>query len=176
MEKTFTRDFTEDYYKGLKGIYFYKILNTIIKIGNLRNRNVKILDFGCGVGKLKKLLPDKVINYDILPELTDVKDWKNANFDVVVSNEVFFYLTRKELFDFLDELHAHNPKVELIVGVSKQTILNKILMILTNEKDAYADTMLSPKEEMNILKQRMDVVKKRNVFFMCDVYLLKFKS
>ena len=176
MKKKLTKDFTKDYYKGLKGMYFYKILKTIIKIGNLRGRNIKILDFGSSIGKLKKIFGNKVINYDILPELTDIKDWKKAKFEVVVANEVFYLFTKKELLNFLDELHKNNPKAELIVGISNQGILNKILMVLSNQFDAHADTILNPKEEINTLKQRMNIIRKKNVFFMCDVYLMKFKA
>jgi len=176
MQKKFIKDFSKSYYKGLKGIYFYKILDTIIQIGNLRKRNVKILDFGCGIGEFKKLLPDKVLGYDTMPEFTEISDWKKANFDTMVSNEVFYTFSKEELVNFLDELYKYNPKCELIVGISKQRFLNKILCILADQMDAYADTKLKPREEISILKQRMYVIKKINVFFMCDVYLLRFKK
>ena len=176
MTKKFTKDFTKDYYKGLSGVYFFKILNTIIKMGNLRDRNVKILDFGCGVGHLKKLLPGKVINYDLNPELTEIDDWKNATFDAVVANQVLIYLSKDELMKLLDELYKHNPKLEMYVGISTQGIINKILRIFANQRDSYADVKLSPKDEISALKQKMDVIKKKNVFFMCDVYSLRFKK
>jgi len=176
MEKKFTKDFTKDYYKGLSGIYFFKILRTIIKMGNLRDRNVKILDFGCGVGHLKKLLPGKVINYDVNPELTEIEDWKKADFDAVVANQVLIYLSKDELMSLLEELYKHNPKIEMYVGISTQGIINKILRIFANQGDSYADCKLSPKDEISILKQKMDVIKKRTVFFMTEVYSLRFKN
>ena len=70
-------------------IYFNRILKTIIRIGNLDRRDVTILDFGCGTGYLKRHLPDKVIGYDVIPELTEVSDWRDVQFDVVVANELF---------------------------------------------------------------------------------------
>ena len=176
MKRKLSKDFRKDYYTGLKGVYFYRILEAIIELGNLRNRKRKILDFGSGVGKLKKLLPGKVVNYDILPELTDVSDWKTVGFDVLVGNEVFCYFTEKELLALLDNIRAHNPKAELVVGMSRQGILNKILMVLANEPDAHADIRLGAKEEISTLKKRMEIIKKKNVFFLCNVYLLRFRK
>ena len=168
------KDFREDYYTGLKGIYFYRILKTIIRIGELDRRDVRILDFGCGTGKLKQLLGDKVIGYDLLPELTDVDDWWKVKFDVLVANEVFYLLTRPQLENFLAELEQCNPQAELIVGISRQGILNKSLKVLAGQKDAHAGTKLPPQEELAVLQGRMRLVKKKTVFRMCDVCLLQF--
>ena len=176
MEKTFAKDFTKDYYKGLNGMYFFRILNTIIDMGDLRSRNVKILDFGCGVGHLSKLLPGKVIGYDVNPKLTEIGDWKKADFDVVVANQVFIYMPKNELLGLLEDLHEHNPDVEMYVGISTQGILNKMLRVFADQRDSYADGKLSPKEEISILRQKMNVMGKKNAFFMCDVYSLKFKN
>ncbi len=41
-------------YKGFKKIYFDKIINEIIKIGNLQSTNSIILDYGCGEKRLEK--------------------------------------------------------------------------------------------------------------------------
>ncbi len=173
----FTKDFRKDYYKGLKGIYFYKILNTIIKIGNLKNRDVKILDFGCGTGKLKLLIPDKVVGYDILPDLSEIYNWKKIKFDVVVANAVFYLFSSEELRKFLKELYKHNPKVEMIFVTKKENpVLNNILKYIVNEPDAHAGTKLSPKEELDILKENMRIIKKSSVFLMANVYLMKFKD
>ena len=49
----------EDYYKGFGKIYFEKIIKEIISIGNLKINEKKILDYGCGVKYLEKLLKKK---------------------------------------------------------------------------------------------------------------------
>jgi 2-polyprenyl-3-methyl-5-hydroxy-6-metoxy-1,4-benzoquinol methylase len=49
-------DYRDDYYRGVAKIYFNKILNTIIDFGNLKEEEGVILDYGCGVGHLKKKL------------------------------------------------------------------------------------------------------------------------
>ncbi|MDP3765319.1 MAG: class I SAM-dependent methyltransferase [Nanoarchaeota archaeon] len=173
--KRFTQDFSDSYYRGLKGIYFYRILKKIIEIGNLKNRDVKVLDFGCGIGKLKELLPDKVICFDIQPEFTEIDDWRKAKFDVIVANQVFYLVTEKELRNFLAELYRINRGVELIVAVSKRRLIHRILKYFFRP-DAWADTKLMPVEELRVLTEKMNVLKKVNVLSMADVYLMKFKD
>ena len=173
--KKFTQDFSDSYYKGLKGIYFYRILKKIINIGNLRNRDVKVLDFGCGLGKLKELLPDKVIGYDIQPEFSEAADWRKAKFDVLVANQVFYLMSEKELREFLANLYKTNRNAELIVAISKRKLIHRILKYFFRP-DAWADTKLTPDEEFKILIEKMDVIKKANVLFMAEVYLMKFKD
>lgn len=171
----FSKDFSKDYYVGLKRFYFYRVLKKVIEIGDLRNRKIKILDFGCGTGKLKTLLPQKVINYDINPELTEVSDWRKAKFNVVVANAVFYLMTEKELRIFLSELYKYNPKLELIFVTSKRNIINQVLKYLSSEHDAWDDTTLQREDELKILTDKMKIIKKINVYFMAEVYLMKFK-
>lgn len=171
----FSKDFSKDYYVGLKRFYFYRILKKIIEIGNFKNREIKILDFGCGINKLKTLLPNKVVGYDIQPELTEIDDWKKAKFDVIVANAVFYLMTEKELKDFLGELYKHNPTLELIFVTSKRNIINKVLKSFASEQDAWADIKLQREDELKILMERMTMIKKINVYFMAEVYLMKFK-
>ena len=99
MNKYFTKDFSKDYYKGIKGIYFHNILKKIIEIGHLDKRNVRILDFGCGLNKFKSLLPN-VIGYDIQPRFTEIDDWKKLQFDVVITNAVFLSYEQGRSRDF----------------------------------------------------------------------------
>ena len=95
-------------YKGISGIYFKKLLKEVIKIGNLNSGKYKILDFGAGHGILKKMLKKenseiKVINYDVIDDLTDIKDWRSEEFDTVVANEVFCTFTPDKLNNLIKE-------------------------------------------------------------------------
>jgi SAM-dependent methyltransferase len=167
------KDFRKDYYAGLKGVYFFRILRTIIRLGALDRRDVKILDFGCGTGRLRQLLPEQVTGYDIIPELSDITDWRNENFDVVVANEVFYLFTREELMLFLARLRRANPYAELIVGISRQGFLNKVGAYLADEPDAHLGAKLNPREELDILTKDFDIVDRATVFQLSDVYYMR---
>ncbi len=80
-----TKYFATTEYNGISGIYFNKIIDTIIKIGGLDKSKQIILDYGAGHGIIKSKLfsvnPSvKVINYDIKEELTEVDDWRSVEF------------------------------------------------------------------------------------------------
>src|SRR5262245_24076920 len=152
------KDFTKDYYHSLKGVYFSKILRTIIELGALDRRDVRVLDYGCGTGRLSKMLPDKVIGYDIVPGLTEIIDWRKAQFDVVVANEVFYLLSAGELTGLLRDFRSINPDLELLVGISRQSLLNNLLKFVAGEPDAHADTRLKPEEERTILCASLDTL------------------
>lgn len=169
-------DWRVDYYMGIKGIYFRRILKKIIVIGNLKDNKKKILDFGCGTGQLKKTIGNRVINYDSVKYLSEIDDWRDADFNTVVSNEVFHYMKRQDLVKFLDELHNKNKKVTLIVGLSKMGLLNKMAIFLSGKKDAHEGILLSNKEVMDILRKRFNILRKVSIFHMCDIYVMRFKQ
>ena len=163
----------------VSGIYFNSILNNIIKLINTK-RKIKVLDFGCGYGYLKKKLIKnsniKIINFDIIKKLSDISDGRKAKFDYLVSTHVFMYFKKKELENLLINLKKHNNKLKLIVTISKQGLLNNIGKFILNEKNAHTGTFLNPTNELNLLKKKMNVIQKINVFFPSDIYLLEFKN
>src|SRR5262245_26635384 len=169
-------DWREDYYFGVKGLYFFAILKKIITLASLDRRDVVVLDFGCGTGRLSELLPGKVIGFDLIPELSEIVDWHNAKFDVVVANEVFYLLTAAQLSKFLVELRQLNPMAELVVGISRQGILNNVLKCLAGQPQAHKGTKLRPNEELHILMQHLEVLGHVSVFQLCDVYHMRFSA
>lgn len=171
----FTKDFSKDY-RGLRRLYFNGNLKKVVKIGNLKRRNIRILDFGGGIGRLKQMLGNKVMTYDIQPHLSEVEDWKKVKFDIVVANQVFYLMGKKQLRKFLDELYEINPKADLIIGMSRQGILNNFLKYAAFDFDAHADTKLKPREELEILKERLVIIRKMSNFLMNDIYLMRFKG
>ena len=157
-------------YTGIKGIYFNKLLKTLIEVGDLDER--RVLDFGCGTQGLRSLLShDNYVGYDIDPRLSDVQTLDSVSFDVMVANEVFYEISEEDIEATLDKIR---PPM-LVVGISRQSILNKIGAALLH-KGALDKTLTPPAKELEILKRRYRIVKKRNVWILADVYLLELKS
>jgi hypothetical protein len=162
------------------GIYFNYILKKIVDL-IVEKKFKKILDFGCGFGYLKKKIIKKnnyvtVINYDIIKELTEVKTYKNLQFDCLVANQVFLLFEKKKLKNLLIYFKKKLPGLRLIVVISRQSILNHIGKFILNEKNAYKGSKLSPSIEFKILKQHCLILKKINIFFLTDIYLLGFNK
>jgi hypothetical protein len=163
-------------YSGLSKFYFQHLLREIVKVGNLDRPGITILDFGCGSGELKRLLAGaKVVDYDIIPELSDVADWRSVDFDVLTANEVFYSFSERALESLLCELKQKNPKLELVVGISRQGLLNNIGKYLLGRADAHSATRIGPKKELEILERHCRINRKNNVMNLAHVYFLSFK-
>lgn len=168
-------------YKGISSLYFKHLLNVIIRIGDLENAHQRVLDFGSGFGMLKQILMKRasatnVINYDIEPELSDFTDWRDSEFDVIVANEVFYTFEPEELDSLLIEFKNKNINCELIVGISKQSIINNLGKFILSVPDAHKSTKLNPKQELSILLNHMYPISHKSVWFLADVYRLKFRT
>jgi SAM-dependent methyltransferase len=163
-------------YSGLSKFYFQHLLRQLVKVGGLERRGITILDFGCGRGELKRLLSDaKVLGYDIIPELSDVADWRSVDFDVLVANEVFYSFSEADLEELLLELKQKNPAIELVVGISRQGLLNNIGKYLLGRPGAHSATKIGPKKEAEILERHCRANRKKNVLNLANVYSLSFK-
>lgn len=167
-------------YGLISGIYFRKILKEIIKIGRLESRDLKILDYGAGYGYLKQMLMKhnshvKITNYDIKKELSEIDDWRDVDFDIIICNQVFYTFDRLELVNLLSDIKDLNKGIEMLVGISRQGLLNDIGKIILGEIDAHSNTKLEPREEINILLEKMDLIAKSSIWGLADVYHLKFK-
>tara|TARA_B100001989_G_scaffold184565_1_gene134393 strand:- start:414 stop:923 length:510 start_codon:yes stop_codon:yes gene_type:complete len=164
-------------YKGITRIYFYRILFTLIKLGNLSNTNKTILDFGCGYGMLKKLLPNSsVIGYDIVEKWSDVKSWEEVPFDIFVSNQTFCHLEENEVNKILKKIKNINPEAIILVGMSRKSFINKLGMQIFNYKNAHSAYRLDPSKELLILKKYCKITRRKSVLFLSDVYLCEFKK
>jgi len=168
-----------DAYEGIAGIYFNRLLDTLIDVGDLDRADVKILDFGAGYGFLKKRLSYancKITNYDIEKDLTEIDDWRHCDFDVMVANQVFYLFEADQLRGLLRELKEIKPDVELVVGISRQSILNNIGKVLLGKKEAHSGTRISPEVELKILRSELEIMSKKSVLQLSDVYRLRFKT
>lgn len=164
-------------YSGLSQFYFRRLLRQIVDTGCLKRAGITILDFGCGRGELKRLLAGvKVIGYDIIPSLSDVEDWRSVDFDVLVANEVFYTFSEDELEKLLLELKEKNGNLELVVGISRQGLLNNIGKYLLGRSDAHSATRIGPEKEAEILERHCTVIRRRSVMNLAHVYSLSFKT
>ena len=156
--------------------YFLSAINNIIKIADLKNTNKTILDFGCGQKIFSKILKNKkIINYDIKPEYTECESYEDLHFDIVIFNHVLMYLPPHEIIELLDKIKKINPNCEIIAGLGKLNFISKIAMVMALHFRAHRDTMSTYKEQGNILKNKTKLIKKKsNIFFMTDIYYLKF--
>lgn len=164
-------------YTGLASFYFRHLLKQLVKIGGLDRSGITILDFGCGYGELKQLLCNAtVVGFDIIPELSDVEDWQTVSFDVLVANQVFYSFSVESLEDLLQKLRKKNPSLQLVVGVSRQGLLNNIGKYILGRPSAHSGTRISPEREIEIFGKYCDIIWRKNVWNLSDVYLLTFKS
>lgn len=162
-------------YRGIAKYYFLHLLNKIIKLGELDTKDCSILDFGCGENQLQKILGEKVVGYDIIEELTDIDDWKKAQFDTLVANQVFYSFDERQLSSLMDQLSQYNNDITIIVGISRQGLFNNIGKVIFGNKNAHSLTKITPKEELAILLQHCNLIRKNNILYLTDLYLLKLK-
>ena len=166
-------------YEGIKKFYFEFILDQIIRIADLHNQNKQILDYGSGLGFLKKKLinsKNNIINYDIVKELSDVNDWKSINFDIIVFNQVLDYLSENEITQLIKEIKEINPNSEIIYSVGYKSIIKRAAMYVLNKRDAYDGMKTSEEKQYELLKPFFNIKKTYTIFFLHRIFLLKFKE
>ncbi|MFA6393949.1 MAG: hypothetical protein WCW25_03715 [Patescibacteria group bacterium] len=154
-----------DYYQGLFKIYFDWILEILIKIGDLRSEQGLILDYGCGYGYLKKRLKTWVIGYDIIPELSDVPDYRVLKPAQIVLNNVLEHLYPEEIKNLLLDFEKMNPEAVLLVCLPTENWLAKAIIRLLNYKDAHEGHVTGYREISKILEKKYYPWKRRFIFF-----------
>ena len=169
---------TTDYNKGPQKYYFLSIAKNIVEIANLENSEKTILDFGCGNKIFSKILTKKkILNYDVKPEFSEVSNFENLKFDIVIFNHVLMYMTPSEIEEILNKIQKINPECELILGLSRQNFLSKIGMFLTFNFDAHKKTKSSYKEQLEKFKKKKILIKnKLKIFGITDIFYSKFKN
>lgn len=163
-------------YAGLSQYYFRHLLGWVIRLGRLERSDICILDFGCGSGELKRMLVGrKVISYDVISDLSEIEDWRDAKFDVLVANQVFYAFSEDALDSLLLELRSKNPMLELVVGTSRQGLFNNVGKYLFGRSNAHSLTKIGPQKEIEILGRYCNIKRQKNVLNLANVYFLNFK-
>lgn len=159
----------------ISSIYFN--LNYLI-ISNICNfKKKKVLDFGGGLGFLKKKLVKKgaiVKIYDIVEELTEIKNYKKFKFDIVIFCHVLMYINENEIKKIF--YHFSNfKKIRIIACFSNQTVINKIFASILGHSEPHKDTKTPPHKEEQLLRKVFYVYKNYN-FFLFKVLVAKVKN
>lgn len=156
----------------LSKIYFSVIYFSIVNLLNFNDK--KILDFGGGHGFLKKELKKKynceVKIYDIIPSLSDLKNWKSYDFNCIIFCQVLYLLKSKDIkliFEFLKK----KKNIYIISVFSKQTIINKIFSYVLGHNDSHADTKTFPEDEKKIFLKNFKLLKSYN-FLLFETLIL----
>ena len=157
--------------------YFNFMKNKIIEVGNFHEKK-NVLDYGCGTGDLKKLNLQKknkstIINYDIIEELSEIKDWREINFDTIVFCQVLVLIEPIQIRNILDFIKRKNSNVEIITVISSQSIINKIGGIILGHFDSHGDTKTEPTVEKQIFNEKCSLIHKSSYFNLFEI--LKFK-
>lgn len=163
----------------ISSIYFNFLYNKVINFLNFGEKKI-ILDFGAGLGILKKKIINQtkhtVINYDLISELSEIKDWRDIQFDVIIFSQVLYLFSPEEMKTLLFQLKKHNSKLIIINVFSTQSFINKIGKTLLAHSDAHDGTKISPKEEEKLLLNYCELLKVKNYFNIFKILKLKFKN
>lgn len=154
-------------------LYFNFIYKKIANIINVHNNKI-ILDFGCGLGFLKKNFIKKslkVYNYDINPKLSDIKNWKKVNFEIIIFCQVLMYLKKFEIKKIFQEIKQRKKERKIIVVISKQNILNKFGAFILGHKNAHKGTLTYPGDEEKICLKYFRKIRVFDYIFFKILYL-----
>jgi len=166
----------EDYYTGLNGIYFNRILDKVIEYGNLKQEEGIVLDFGCGLGKLKQKLKKygiKVVGYDKLSDISDIKDYSTVKPSKIVCNQVLEHLTREEIEETIKSFIK--TKADLIVSLPTENVVSKIVMLFTGNFNYHEDHKTKYRDVIKIVERYYKIVKRCYIFTMTQVTYYKPK-
>lgn len=159
----------------ISSIYFNFIYLIISNICNFKNK--EILDFGGGLGFLKKKILQKrgrVKIYDIAKELTEIKNYKKFKFDIVIFCHVLMYVKNKDIRKIFRHFQK-SKKIIIITCFSNQTIINKIFAYILGHPRPHEDTKTTPKKEQYLFK-KFFILKKNLNFFLFKVLVGNVKN
>lgn len=157
-----------DYYKGIVGIYFKNVMRNLIKLGELEKEK-QILDFGCGLGYLKKTLKNKnVINYDIEPEYTETENYRHLKPSCVVCSHLLEHLELTEIINLLNDFKDMKIN-KLVTALPTENIISKIGMIFTGFKGEHDDHKTKIDVINKLLLTKFILIRRKKIFTMSEI-------
>lgn len=147
-----------------------------LKIADLKKTDL-ILDFGCGGGWLKSNLKEQgynVIGYDIIPEHSDINDYGKLKPDKIFVMDVFEHIPKEEIKKILKNFKKMNPNFELITSIPTENWVSRKARKILGKNERVKDHITNLKEIMDILKEKLVLIKKFN--FLTVSFIAKFKN
>ena len=154
---------------------FYRIKFKIaISYAQLKKDDL-ILDFGCGTGQLKKMLPGyKLIGYDIDPKLTKIKDYTKIKPDKIFALDVFEHIPKEEIRRILRNFKKMNLNFVLVTAIPTETWLWRKARKLMGLSETVTDHITKLEEILKILNE--ELYWKREINFALMTHISKWKN
>lgn len=148
--------------------YFNRVINTAIKMARPKLSET-ILDFGCGNQYLKKKMPQhNIIGYDIIPEMSDVKDYKNVDPDLIFASMVFEHMDAEELDKTLKSFN----RARLITITPVENLFAKMIVkVIPSVSASWDDHKLNHKQIYDVIRRYYYLKKEKNVLTEAKVAL-----
>lgn len=145
--------------------YFKLKMKKVIKIA-APNKEELILDFGCGSGKLKQMLPGyKIIGYDINPKQTKIRDYSILKPNKIISVDVFEHIPKESILEIIDNFKKMNPKFKLIVSIPTESFISRKIRRLLGKRERALGHITPLKEILKIFRNKgLRRVSKLNLF------------
>jgi len=129
-----------------------------------------ILDFGCGAGQLKKMLPGyNVVGYDIDPKLTEIKDYTQIKPDKIFALDVFEHIPNSGIKKIIINFRKMNPNVVLVTAIPTETWLWRKMRKIMGLSETVADHVTPLKKILGILENQLKLERKVNYVLMSHI-------
>ena len=152
-------------------LYFRWKINSAIRLASLKKDDV-VLDFGCGGGWLeKKLKKYKIYGYDINPEKTFIKDYKDVKPTKIFALDVFEHIPEEEIKDILENFKRLNKKFYLVVSIPTENWISRKMRKLVGKKEIPKEHITKYDAILRILKRNFKLKKKINFFTVSKNFL-----
>lgn len=157
------QNFVEDYNSPVPIVRFYfrKVILAVIDMLYGISEDSLILDFGCGSQYLKTVSNFKIIGYDIIPEFSDVTEYRNLSPDVIVCNHSLEHLDVIELRETLNNFKEMNPKF-MITGIPTENLISRLCAKI-GRPHGYFEHKTKMQTIHDELNKRFVCVKRKNI-------------
>jgi len=154
---------------------FYRMKFWIaIRYADLKKEDL-ILDFGCGTGQLKKMLPRyNVVGYDIDPKLTEIKDYTKIKPDKIFALDVFEHIPKREIRKITRNFKKMNPDFVLVTAIPTETWLWRKARKIMGLSETVADHITNLKGILKILNEELTL--KKEINFVLMTHISKWKN